>query len=564
MFHVHGRKQRPRGKPLASVRGNRHAAPTFIEVLEPRTLLSAVVSPALDFASLTQVNPASGGGGGGGSSTILTPAQIRQAYGFNQITFQGSGGQTITGDGAGQTIAIVDAYDDPTIAADLQKFDQNFGLSNNDGQGQFVLTKTIMGSNVAANSDWSMETSLDVEWAHAIAPGAHILLVEAKTAGMNDLLSAVDYAASVSGVVSVSMSWGGGEFQGENTLDSNFTTPAGHIGGSSLPGGVTFVASAGDSGAPPEYPAASPNVLAVGGTELTLNSSGAYAGESGWSDGGGGISMYESKPSYQSGITLGGSKRTNPDVAYDADPNSGFYVYDSDYSGQGGWYDVGGTSAGSPQWSALIAIADQGRALEGLGSLNGAQQTLPTLYSLSSSDFHDVTSGNNGYNAGTGYDLVTGLGSPVANLVVASLDGVSTTTPTPPTPAPLPPPAPKPAPKKPAPPPPPPPPSKTRQSSKQDQNKNPRQSKFAIVGNASDPDAGTANLGGHSSNWAWLNGSYTLNDAGADNNAPNHRHGGEFIRSADRFHARGDGENRLSGGQPKISLASTKGLLVGW
>src|SRR5205807_737888 len=105
--------------------------------------------------------------------------------------------------------------------------------------------------------------------------------------------------------------------------------------------------------------------------------------------------------------------RASPDVAYDANPNTGFAVYDT--YGQGGWLQVGGTSASAPQWAALIAIADQGRALAGLGSLDGFTQTLPKLYQLPAADFHDITSGSNGFAAGPGYDLVTGRGSPVAN-----------------------------------------------------------------------------------------------------------------------------------------------------
>ena len=128
-------------------------------------------------------------------------------------------------------------------------------------------------------------------------------------------------------------------------------------------------------------------------------------------DGGGGASRYEGTPSYQSG--LGVTNRGAPDVSYDANPNTGFAVYDS-YGGNG-WAEYGGTSAGAPQWAALIAIADQGRALAGKGSLSNAQDA---LYSLSRSDFHDITTGSNGTAAKSGYDLASGLGSPIANLVI--------------------------------------------------------------------------------------------------------------------------------------------------
>jgi subtilase family serine protease len=206
------------------------------------------------------------------------------------------------------------------------------------------------------------------------------------------------------------MSWGGDESSNETTTDSTFTTPIGHPG-------VTFLASTGDSGSPGMYPAYSPNVVAVGGTTLHVSSSGTYESETAWSDSGGGVSSYEPAPAFQAGLGYGG--RATPDVAYDADPNTGIYVYDSYI---GGWYVFGGTSAGSPQWAGLIALVDQGRAAEGAGPLNGATQLLPALYSLSSADFHDITTGSAGGNsAKPGYDLVTGLGSPVANRLIPDL-----------------------------------------------------------------------------------------------------------------------------------------------
>jgi hypothetical protein len=225
-------------------------------------------------------------------------------------------------------------------------------------------------------------------------------------------MSAVNYARGQVGVVAVSMSWGSDEFSGETSggFENVFTTPAGHTG-------VTFVAASGDDGAPGIWPAASPHVLSVGGTRLSADVSGNYANETGWSLGGGGSSTFFTRPSYQSGV-YAGARRGSPDVAYDADPVTGFSVYNT-YAR--GWEQIGGTSAGTPQWAALVAIVDQGRALRGLGSLDGSSQTLPALYSLSSADFHDLTGGRNGFTAGPGYDLVTGRGSPRANLVVRDL-----------------------------------------------------------------------------------------------------------------------------------------------
>jgi subtilase family serine protease len=184
---------------------------------------------------------------------------------------------------------------------------------------------------------------------------------------------------------------------------------------------VVFVASSGDDGAAPgvQWPASSPNVLSVGGTSLTISAQNAWVGESAWSGSGGGYSKFESKPSFQNSAQ-GSSKRSVPDVAYDANPSTGFYVYDSfpNSSNEAGWFAYGGTSAGAPQWAALIALADQGRGWRGLAPLpTGAA----ALYSLSPADFHDITTGSNGYSAVSGYDLATGRGSPRADLVIADL-----------------------------------------------------------------------------------------------------------------------------------------------
>jgi subtilase family serine protease len=341
------------------------------------------------------------------------PGQIRHAYGIDQVVFNGG---TVVGDGSGQTIAIIDAYDNPNIASDLTRFDQALGVA---APPSFTKVNQSGGTaypGVDSTGGWETEEALDVEWSHALAPGARIVLVEANSASFSDLNAAVDYARHLAGVTVVSMSYGGGEFSSEANYDSYFTTPSGHAG-------VTFVASTGDSGAPTQYPAASPNVLAVGGTTLTLNSSSIYVGETGWSGSGGGLSAYAHQPAYQQGVvTQSSTARGNPDVAFDADPSTGVAVYDSYNDGTAApWIQVGGTSLSAPAWAALMAIADQGRALGGQAVLDGPTGTLPALYKLPGSDFHDITSGNNGNPAGPGYDLVTGRGSPVANLVIAGL-----------------------------------------------------------------------------------------------------------------------------------------------
>jgi subtilase family serine protease len=306
----------------------------------------------------------------------LTPTQIINAYSLTSTT-----------NGAGTTIAIVDAYDDPTIAKDLATFSTNFGLPT----ANFIEHK--MATTISANSGWALEISLDVEWAHAIAPQATILLVEAKSSSLADLMNAVTYATSQPNVVAVSMSWGGSEFSTEHTTyDSYFTTP-----------GIVFFASSGDNGAGVIWPSSSPNVVSVGGTTLNINQiTGAFISETAWSGSGGGVSAYEPQPTYQANYGLTYAKRSTPDVSYDANPNTGVYVYDTTpYQGAKGWWDVGGTSIGAPQWAAIQALGQT------TGNSNFYQDGSPSSY------FRDITSGSNRYSAGIGYDLVTGLGSPV-------------------------------------------------------------------------------------------------------------------------------------------------------
>jgi hypothetical protein len=328
------------------------------------------------------------------------PAQIRHAYGFDQLT----------NNGAGQTIAIVDAYDDPNIGSDLNYFDNYFGLPT------ASFTKYTPQGKPATNSGWALEISLDVEWAHAIAPAANIVLEEAADNSYTNLLGAVDDAVKHN-AAAVSMSWGGSEFSGETGNDSHFNVS-----------GVTFVASAGDSPGT-EYPAVAPGVVSVGGTTLNTTGSGNYVSESVWSSTGGGYSSQEAIPGYQGtygsknqqGNTVLSSQDTNnarggPDVAYDANPSTGVAVYDTvRYGRQRGWFQVGGTSMGAPQWAALVTLADQSRT-----SPLSSSDTLQTLYSVAatnstySADFHDI-------GPVTGYDLQTGLGSPQANNLVPAL-----------------------------------------------------------------------------------------------------------------------------------------------
>jgi subtilase family serine protease len=315
------------------------------------------------------------------SPTGLSPATIKSVYNF----------PTSSTAGAGKTIAIVDAYDDPTAETDLAVFSSQYGLpACTTANGCFTKVNQTGGTSYPkVNTGWALEISLDVQWAHAIAPGAKILLVEASSNSFADLLTAEDYAKTHAGYVS--NSWGGSESSGEAANDSHFAQS-----------GVSFFVSSGDSGLPAQYPSASPNVISVGGTTLNLSGS-TLVSETGWSGSGGGCSLYENATSAQLSLStfaqVGcGTKRGTPDVSLDADPASGVSVYDSTrYQGQKGWFRVGGTSASSPMWAARSAVA-------------GVVVNSAYVYG-SSITYRDITSGNNGASARPGYDLVTGRGS---------------------------------------------------------------------------------------------------------------------------------------------------------
>ena len=344
------------------------AAPSSAENWSASTWFQIYSYPgkSLESASLAASNP-----------TALTPSQIRKAY---NLPVSGGFG----------TIAIVDAFDCPTVESDLAIFSQQFGLPAAN------FEKHKMAPNIAVDAGWALEISLDVQWAHAIAPNAKILLVEAKDSSLFNLLGAVSYAANRADVVAVSMSWGGSEFLGQSAYNSYFTSNH----------GVVFFAATGDSGAGVIWPSTSSNVVAVGGTTLVLNPDGSVAYETGWSGSGGGLSAYETEPQYQITYNVPGAngKRAVPDVSYDADPASGFPVYDTTpIDGQAGWWQVGGTSASCPQWAAIHSLS---LSVTSNNLYQDAKWSSPTY-------FRDITSGSNGYLAVPGYDLATGLGSPI-------------------------------------------------------------------------------------------------------------------------------------------------------
>jgi subtilase family serine protease len=342
--------------------------------------------------------------------TGILPVEFRDAYGFNRISNLG----------AGQTIALVDAYDDPNIASDLAFYANYFHKT------PCNFTKVKVGNPIEGQG-WDLEESLDVEQACALAPQANIILVEANSNNNDDLFAAVQvaYQAPYNATV-VSMSWLGSEYQGEQQQDSIFCNIT---SGNGLP--VSFFASSGDGGHGVGYPSASPCVIAVGGTSLELATAIpgpdpfqiTWSAEYAWRDSGGGISEFEAEPSWQDTACAQFSPngfRCVPDIASDANPGTGVPVYDT-YS-ENGWVEVGGTSVSSPDWAAFITLVNSQRAENSQPLLSQAALDLYNAYYSSnySTLFHDITSGSNGTcgldcNAGTGYDLVTGIGSYQAN-----------------------------------------------------------------------------------------------------------------------------------------------------
>jgi subtilase family serine protease len=316
----------------------------------------------------------------------LGPAQFHGAYALPTNALSGT-----------PTVAIVDAYDDPSIESDLAAYDAQYGLPPCTTANQCFRKVNQAGgtSYPAANAGWSLEIALDVETAHQICQNCNILLVEASSNSYANLYAAENEAAAL-GATAISNSWGGGEYSGETIDDSVFNHP-----------NVFITASSGDGGYGVEYPAASRYVTAVGGTTLSVGSGNSWAGETAWSGAGSGCSAYEPKPAWQT--DTGCSRRTVADVSADADPNSGAAVYDSvTYQGQSGWFQVGGTSLASPLIASVYALTGT--------TANGSYGSIPYA---NTSSLHDVTLGTNGSCGGSylctatgGYDGPTGLGTP--------------------------------------------------------------------------------------------------------------------------------------------------------
>jgi subtilase family serine protease len=392
-------------------------------------------------------------------------------------------------EGQGVTIAIIDSFGNPNMASDLANFDTQMGLPHMCGEADHTCAsgdptfthvywngKTQVkspppnsnGTGLQDRSGWIVETALDVEWAHAMAPKANILNVTTNPAetqgvqGLPSMMNAEQYIVDHGQATVITQSFGTTE---EAFGSTQSLLNLRHAFISAAANGVTVLASTGDNGtANPGktpvknpttvpyptvgWPASDPLVTAVGGTYLCTNPVTGTGVDStdppancqnqsnreiGWIDSGGGFSHIFSTPGYQSNVPAGsfpiGSMRGIPDVAFQASARTAPLVY-ATFDGGGGWFLVGGTSCSSPQFAGLVAIADQ-IAGHGLGQIN------PTLYKLSSNpadyaaDFYDVTTGNNqadpdvpGYQAQTGWDPVTGLGTPnAANLVPALAAG---------------------------------------------------------------------------------------------------------------------------------------------
>jgi subtilase family serine protease len=446
------------------------------------------------FLSTSQIPPAQADCNSVGRR-CFNPMSMRNSYNLQPLYDAGHSGQ-------GVTIAIIDSFGNPNMASDLANFNNQMGLQHMCGEpglacttgmptfqhvywnGQTQVKAPPPGSNgtgTQTRNIWALETSLDVEWAHTIAPQANILLMTTNPAetlgvqGFPAMMNAEQFIVDNHEATVISQSFAAAE---ETFSSTQALMNLRHAYISAASNGVTVLGSSGDGGTANvyfqpvknpkpipfptvEWPASDPLVTGVGGTYLCTNPVNGSLGvdttyppancqnqpnrEVGWIDSGGGFSHVFSRPSYQdtlpSGSTTIGAMRGVPDIAYQASSRTGVLVYDTapgDAAGglncpsgnpcSAGWYVVGGTSSSCPQWAGLVAIADQ-IAGHGLGLIN------PTLYSLAngpnySTDFYDVTTGNNmanpsimGYPATPGWDPVTGLGTPNAAALVPALAG---------------------------------------------------------------------------------------------------------------------------------------------
>jgi subtilase family serine protease len=377
--------RRPFGMPMANLMMIK-AKPHFKLNSKHTTNLTASQAGSTPTPNVTNSTPSG-----------YSPSQICTAYGLNNLGLTG----------AGVKVAIVDAYVNPNLLADFQFYDNYYKLGNPN-----ALTIHQMTTGITSDAGWGLEQSLDVQAVHAIAPGASILMVQAKSDSLSDLLAAEQYATS-QGYNIISNSWGSTEFAGEINYDTYFSGA-----------NICYLASSGDSNSV-NWPSCSSKVLSVGGTTLTLNANGTRVSETTWTDSGSGPSTMITLPTYQA--ALGGEYRKTPDCAFSANPNNGFAVYDSfTYEGQSGWFEVGGTSLSSVGLAGVIALIAQARKKLNKPMLTTNQlqtywyNTYNTNKIIYTNDFYQITTGTDGsYTASSGYNLCTGLGSCDANTKAA-------------------------------------------------------------------------------------------------------------------------------------------------
>lgn len=389
------------------------------------------------------------------------PYQVRHAYNIDTLIKAGF-------DGKGKTIVIVDAFQSPNIVQQLNFYGSFYSLPSLNGLGSPPNPSLGTFTQVAPDgltpfvpgdpnmTGWAEEISLDVLWSHAIAPGANIVLVLAKSDADADILSATKYAVDHNLGDVISQSFG----ENESCVDPTLLAQEHQVFAAATMKNITIFASTGDEGATQftcdgsslvkaaSSPASGPLVTAVGGTELHAAgycltvlgcnpaanpAPGTYEGEIAWNESssgfgatGGGFSVLYDEPSYQKGTIHGGKQRGVPDVSYNAAVLHGVLTYLNIPGLPAGMYLFGGTSAGSPQWAAILAIADE-KAGYTLGFINKALYHIGQAPPHYSASFFDVTSGNNsffgvpGFNAGPGWDATTGLGSPTTDQLVSYL-----------------------------------------------------------------------------------------------------------------------------------------------
>ncbi len=343
--------------------------------------------------------------------TGILPDAIKTAYGFNAIYQAG-----ITGKGQDIAVATYDGFN----IDDVNAFYKQFGLTP-------TVDEVDFNGKAAYVEGSAMETQLDAEFSGMIAPGANVHVFPSASnsdAGELQVFTAIldDNRAKV-----VNYSWG----SCETSLTSAHAAEMDKVFARAVAQGVNIMVASGDSGSDgcqdgsnaADWPAAHPDVVAVGGTTLTLDSSNNYTSEAAWSGSGGGISAQWASPAYQAALPAPyNAKRSFPDVAFNADPASGQAIY-AHNNGVAGWISIGGTSMAAPQWSGFMALVGESRQSKGqaiLGFLN------PIIYGFKADQqaaaFHDVTTGSNGlYSAGVGYDAATGLGSMHADALITLL-----------------------------------------------------------------------------------------------------------------------------------------------